>query len=223
MADITFISATISKSSDAKVTHAMTMPSSRPDGDVYVALVAKDDDVAFSTTLAEKGWTQIIDQNEGGSAGPRVGLYYKKGNSEPASYNIGGDSEEWATIVMRFNGASTTLVNAVATTQYATDRRPEFPAITPTTNRTFILRVFGIDADTPTTAQVPAGHTNIGVVNAGLQIGAAVVYVTSARLKNVAVAATTWGVGVSDTYVASSIALAPTPTRNITAKSAIIQ
>jgi len=87
---------------------------------------------------------------------------------------MSADAEEWIGVVMRFSGASTDLVNVSATTAYATDRVPRFPAVTPTTNRTFILRCLGsiliqfirhklLQAMSGLTVEDRAGRYHVGV------------------------------------------------------------
>ena len=80
------------------------MPSTRPDGDLYIAIGYKDDDPAWSSVPTEWG-TAVLDE-VGTSDQTRLSVWMWEGSSEPATYSISHDSEVTAFHIIRVSGAN---------------------------------------------------------------------------------------------------------------------
>jgi len=188
----------------------MSMPSTRPAGDLYVALMCHDGTGAI-TGPSGGGWTEYADTREHAA-------YYKigtdqGGGNEAATYTWTGGSEEWYGVILRITGFDSGDVQAGAagTGSSASDVTPVFPTQTPDADGTLIIRAAGNDADVPSaTAWVPDGHAKIDSGSSG---GGAGCGFTSARmnlppLSSVATGtATLADTSISDTYGASTIAI----------------
>lgn len=195
----------------------MNMPSTRPAGDLYVALMCKDGSNSNQITPPSGGgWTEIT-----GSDVQGFGAYYKiganiSGGNEAASYTwVGATSEQWYGTIVRISGIDTTTpINTSTVTSSSSNATPTYPAITPTANKTLIIRAEGNDTDAPSaTAWVPSGHTKIssGGTGGGTDdCGFTSAYLNESPASGVAVAAAAHGdTSVSDDYGAVSIAINP--------------
>ncbi len=201
-------------------TFTMNMPTTRPAGDLYIALMCKDGSNSNQITPpAGGGWTEIT-----GSDVQGFGAYYKiganvSGGNEAASYTwVGATSEQWYGTIVRISGVDTTTpINASTVTSSTSNATPTYPAITPTANKTLIIRAEGNDTDAPSaTAWVPAGHTKIdsgGTGGGADDCGFTSAYLNNSPASGVAVAAAAHGdASVSDDYGAVSIAVNPAAT-----------
>ena len=207
---ITLESNTNTPTSVTTSTFTLLMPSTRPDGDLYVAIVVKDDFLVFTTDLEDYGWTELYDDYIINDV--RVGVWYRIGDSEPASYDLVGDYEQWAGNVMRFSGVDpSSPINAW---DYDTGSGvPEFPAVTPTVPGGFLLRLFGIDSDGPVSSSTPSGHTWInggkGYDSIGAWAAYAAIYLSTTPTSGIEVPSASWA-DVDDSWAAFSIVLNPT-------------
>jgi hypothetical protein len=85
----------------------VNMPSTRPDGDLYICVGHKDDDQEFTIpTPAADHWTEIASVSDGTQV--RSMAWWWEGASEPASYAITHDSEITHFEIIRISGADTT-------------------------------------------------------------------------------------------------------------------
>jgi hypothetical protein len=193
----------------------MNMPSSRPAGDLYVALMCKDGSNSNQITPpAGGGWTEIADL-QGFGAYYKVGANVSGGN-EAASYTwTTGTAEQWYGSIIRISGVDTTTpINTSATGSSATNATPTYPAVTPSANKTLVIRGQGNDDDVPSaTAWVPAGHTKIASGNSGganNDCGFTSAWLNESPASGVAIAATAHGdTSVNDDYGAISIVINP--------------
>ena len=130
-----------------------SMPSTRPDGDLYIVCIAKDDD----QTVTHTGWTEIDIQSNGGTWS--TAAYYRVGSSEPSTYDFTWTGNETAiATVLRFSG-STNL--PVGNGSNANSSTMTCPALTTTPDSaSIIVRVFGIEDDNPG-SNPPADHTEV--------------------------------------------------------------
>jgi hypothetical protein len=202
-------------------TFTMSMPSSRPAGDLYVALMCHDGSSGSNMT-APSGWTEYADL-QGHAAYYKVGTDQGGGN-EAATYQWTGPNERYAGIIVRVTGInSTTPVNATNTGS-AGSGTPTFPAVTPTNDATLILRGTGFDQDPiSATAWVPSGHTKIGSNSTNGSgggnntCGYSAASLDTPPLSGVAAAAAAHAdASVNDDYGASSIAINPATTSSST-------
>jgi hypothetical protein len=144
----------------------MNMPGTRPAGDLYVALMCHDG-TGSPTAPAGGGWTLYADADEHAA-------YYKVGTdagggNEASSYTWTGASEEWYGVIVRIEGADTSdPVSGTPGTNDAGSGIGSFPATTPDSSATLVIRAVGNDDDVPSeSAWVPSGHTKIDSGNSG--------------------------------------------------------
>ena len=151
-------------------TFTMDMPSTRPAGDLYIAMMCHDGSngsgtggsTSGNTISTPTGWTKYADL-QGLAAYYKIGTDQGGGN-ESASYQWTGSSEEWAGVVIRVTGFNAAdPVSGTAGTGFSTsDAVPVFPATTPDSDATLVVRAAGFDQDDPSnTGWVPSGHTKI--------------------------------------------------------------
>ncbi len=151
-------------------TFTMNMPTTRPAGDLYIAMMCHDGSngsgtggsTSGNTISTPSGWTKYADL-QGLAAYYKIGTDQGGGN-ESASYQWTGNSEEWAGVVIRVTGFnSSDPVSGTAGTGFSTtDAVPVYPATTPDSDATLVVRAAGFDQDDPSsTGWVPSGHTKI--------------------------------------------------------------
>lgn len=141
-------------------TFTMSMPSVRPAGDLYVAMMCHDGTGTVSTVPA--GWTKVsaTDTDEF-DAWYKVGTDQGGGN-EAASYDWGGISEEWTGVMMRIKGFDSASPISGTPGTANTSGTPTFAATTPASDATLVLKGIGINDDDPSTRTwVPSGHTKV--------------------------------------------------------------
>lgn len=196
-------------------TFTMNMPTSRPAGDLYVAVMCHDGSSGSNMT-APAGWTEYADL-QGHAAYYKVGTDQGGGN-EASTYQWTGPSERYAGIIVRITGFNTsTPVNTSTTGSSGTNATPTFPSVTPTSDATLIIRSTGFDQDPiSTTAWVPSGHTKLGSNNTNGTTGGnntcgySAASLDTPPLSGVAAAATAHAdSSVNDDYGASSLAINP--------------
>jgi hypothetical protein len=185
-------------------TLTLDMPATKPDGDLYVAIVGKDDDPAMT---AHSSWTnEIYNTNEGGNAGPTSGVWWRIGSNESASYAWTGDAEEWAGMVLRVSGFSTENIIDSSATAVDTSGYPTMPTITPTNSDCLILRVAAVDLDVFGEGWYPGTDTEI-TSQSGNGVSIAATYITSPPAGGSPTGTSDFTGGVSDSWVASTIAI----------------
>lgn len=212
----------------------MNMPSTRPAGDLYVAIMCHDGSngsgspggTGGNNITGPAGWTEYADL-QGFAAYYKIGANISGGN-EAASYTWTGNSENWAGVIMRITGfdSSDPVSGTPGTGFSTTNATPVFPATTPDTNNTLVIRAVGADNDEPSaTAWVPAGHTKIasgGSTQANNDCAYVAASLDSPPLSGVSTGTATLGDGsINDDYGAASIAINanPTSTSSVTQSS----
>ncbi|QQS19286.1 hypothetical protein IPL85_03285 [Candidatus Saccharibacteria bacterium] len=193
----------------------MNMPTLRPAGDLYVALIAKDGDNRVSPPA---GWTEYADLQQHAA-------YYKEGTdqgggNEAATYQwtVATTAEQWTGIILRiknFNAGSP--VSGTAGTTSAASGIPQFPATTPGHDATLVIRATGFDEDQPSEATwLPLGHTRVysGTSSDTDAVNSAALVATTLDVpplaSNSTAAASLINDGlINDSYGASSIAIRP--------------
>lgn len=133
------------------------MPGTRPDGDLYLAFITKDEASGSPEEPTLAGWTKLEYLTSSGGTPTHSGiLFYRVGSSEPATYATGGEtgSEYHKVAVIRVSGAGTpTHSGARGNVTAATA-----PAIPGAAATSLILRLWSINDDDPGT-NPPSGHT----------------------------------------------------------------
>jgi N-acetylneuraminic acid mutarotase len=198
----------------------MDMPSIRPAGDLYVAIIGVDEDGTRTADITPpSGWTEYADNGEHAA-------YYKEGTdqgggNEAASYTWTntGSSEQWVGVIIRIKGfnAGSPISGTAGTGNSASNAIPVFPTTTPSHDATLVIRAAGIDGDQPSDyTWLPNGHTKIysGISAVGSSATSASLVVTTLDQPPLAAGATGTTTLVDDgllddTYSASSIAIRP--------------
>lgn len=188
----------------------MNMPATRPAGDLYIALIAHDGDVRVNPP-GGGGWTEYADLREH-AAYWKIGTDAGGGN-EAASYtwNLASGSETFAGVIIRITGfdSADPVSGTPGTGSSGSNATPVYPATTPDTNKTLVIRATGIDDDVPSaTAWLPAGHTKIDSSTSGGtgDAGFTAAFLNESPASGVSTGTATLG-EMSDTYGASSIAI----------------
>lgn len=151
-------------------TFTMNMPTTRPAGDLYIAVMCYDGSqgdgsggsTAGNNISTPPGWTKYAGR-QGHAAYYKVGTDQGGGN-ESATYQFTGDSEKWGGVIMRItNFDSGDPVSGTPGVGHSTSNaRPVFPATTPDSDGTLVIRAAGADNDEPSASSwVPSGHTKI--------------------------------------------------------------
>lgn len=200
--------------SSNSTTFTLAMPSTRPAGDLYVAVIGR---VGTGAITAPASWSANCTSIREHMLCWKIGTDQGGGN-EAASYNWTiGSGVEWAGVVLRiknFNSGSP-ISTAATTSSSASASIPSYPAITPAHDASLIIRSVAINADNPTSATwLPYGHTRIysGASSTDTtSVGLAVSYLDTPPLaSNAASAASFVNDGIlSDTWGATSIAIRP--------------
>ncbi len=153
----------------ATTSNTVTKPSSTASGDLLILIVSIDGTGApISIDSGGTSWNVMLAEVQNG--GVTVATFYKiAGGSEPSSY-VGrwtGNEDSVAGVLRFTNFDSGDPFDDSATSTGTAD--PVFPAITTTTDNTFILRLAGQDDDDDTEpiAGVPAGHSELWALATG--------------------------------------------------------
>lgn len=205
----------------------MNMPATRPAGDLYIAVMCHDGTINVNPP-AGGGWQEYADTSTREHA-----AYWKigtdeGGGNEAASYTwtAASGSEIWAGAIIRISNfdSSDPISGTPGNGSNAANSTPVFPATTPDTNNTLIIRAAGADNDTPSaTGWVPAGHTKIasGTPNVGGDCGYVAAFMDSSPVSGVSTGTATLGdTSLNDTWGASSIAINAAPAGSSTSTRA---
>ncbi len=195
----------------------MNMPNTRQAGDLYVALMCHDGTGAI-TGPGGGGWTEYADSQQ-------FAAYYKigtdaGGGNEAASYTWTGGSEQWYGVILRVTGfnSSDPISGTPGTGSSAGDATPVFPATTPDSSATLVIRAVGADNDSPNdTGWVPPGHTKIDSGNSNPLLpsdtndcGLAAASLDTPPINGVSTGTTSlMGASLNDSYGAASLAINP--------------
>lgn len=198
-------------------TFTLDMPSTRPAGDLYMAMMCHDGSDGGSITN-DSSWTKVYDA-QGYAVFYKVGTDQGGGN-EASSYNFGGyGTEEWAGVIVRIKGfdSSDPISGTPGTNSSSSNSIPTYPATTPDNNNTLVVRSTGFDTDNPSdTGWVPSGHTKIDSSSSSSG-GSGSCGFTAASLDSSPASGVSTGTAshadasVNDDWGASSIAINPTP------------
>lgn len=121
------------------------MPATRPQGDLFLFLAARDDDdFDFNSSFTE------LVNSAGNDSYSRFLAWKTGGASEPASYTITPSpttTEESVSVALRYSGQhDTTPIGAISTVSTGSSSPAVAPAIVATSNDSLILRVFWADS-----------------------------------------------------------------------------
>lgn len=121
------------------------MPNERPDGDLYLLFIVKDDDPDFtSTDPVSDGWTLIQEGTGNAATYLRTLAYYKVGSSEPLEYGpYTIDSETYIAVVYRLSGQNATPLDTSAVTNHAPTTSPTAPSVTTTAANCLVFHAVG--------------------------------------------------------------------------------
>lgn len=197
-------------------TFTMSMPATRPAGDLYVALICHDG-AGTNVMGAPSGWTEYADLGEHAA-------YYKigtdqGGGNEASTYQWSGPSEEYAGVIVRVTGfnSSDVVSGTAGTGSSGSNTTPVFPATTPDNDASLVIRAVGADTDAPSaTGWVPTGHTKIDSQNSSGggngSCGFTAASLDAPPLSGVSTGtATLADTSINDSYGASTLAINPAP------------
>ncbi len=155
-------------------TFAMNMPTSRPAGDLYIAIMGHNGTV---TVTPPAGWTELADNDAGGGNTRELAAYYKigtdqGGGNESASYTwTGSGAEQWTGVIMRIKGFDNANPIACTTVPTCLGRGSDgtapyvpitLPTVTPNTDASLVIRAAAINEDDPSDyTWLPSGHTKV--------------------------------------------------------------
>ncbi len=200
----------------------MTMPTVRPAGDLYVAIIGHDG-TGVITPPGGGGWTEYADNDAGGGNTRELAAYYKEGTNvsggnEAATYTWTGGSEQWTGVILRIKGFNVGAPTSGSAGRgfSSSDAVPVYPTVTPSHDATLIIRSAAVDADQPSAyGWLPLGHTALHSSESSTDTANSVALVVSTLdsppLTSVATGTTTLtndGL-MNDSYGAASIAIRP--------------
>lgn len=202
----TIESTTVSKQTSDSTTFAMDMPATRPDGDLYIAQITKENDGQI--TSVPSGWTEVENNASAGSV--RFATYYRIGSSEPSSYTWAAlESKKWVGAIHRIRDVDNgTPIDASADDTGNTDT-PMAPAVTTTSDDALVLRVYGAVGNEQAGVYWPGGTTGIWQDDADTAVVGAAAYATQATAGDSGAAAFTM-TGLRR-WIATTIAITPSP------------
>ncbi|MHA2288936.1 MAG: hypothetical protein ACXABG_09115, partial [Promethearchaeota archaeon] len=205
----TIESTTISKRTFYSYNFVINMPSSRPDGDLYIAQITVDND--FISFTVPNGWTEI-EHGERGGSGPDVTLatYWKIGSSEPSSYTWSSSvSVLWVGAIHRISSFDSNDPIHVSDISTGESANPTSPSVTTSVDESLILRMFGALDDNGVSSW-PSGTTQIFQDDCGFDtVMTAAAYHTQSSAGSTGTAQFTRG--VFRRWVATTIAISPEP------------
>ena len=122
-----------------------SMPAVRPDGDLYIAFIARDHENVVSLA----GWNTLASMPNLTNNTQYTHIAWRWGNSEPATYQATAGSSEYAAIaVLRISGArETTPISASDFDRSDSGTSATAPSISPAEAETLVLRLFQVDSD----------------------------------------------------------------------------
>ncbi|MFX0059321.1 MAG: hypothetical protein ACFE8J_13580, partial [Candidatus Heimdallarchaeota archaeon] len=204
-------STTITKETVGTYNFDVDMPSTRPDGDLYIAQIAMDDDVPFAST--PNGWTEIENGIRGGygAIDVRFATYWKIGNSEPTTYRWNCSTPRlWIGAIHRISGFDTNNPIHMSGLYTGESAYPVAPSVTTTVDNCLILRMFGADDNNVYSYYWPYGTSPIFQEHCGFDtvMSAAASYIkTTAGFTGNA----QFRMSYSSRWVGITIAIAPQP------------
>lgn len=161
---VTFESITTNTGTSAAPT--FNMPTTRPDGDLYIAILAHDDDDEPNAEWPTN-WIGVVGAQDLSATGPTLYCWLWEGSSEPTSYSINiTGSEDWFTAIIRLSGADNDQpVSGVGIDFFAAPNTTA-PSVNTNDDNTFVIRAIAVDADevtaTPATERAKGLNSTIG-------------------------------------------------------------
>ena len=136
----------------------VSMPSIRPDGDLYIAQIAlKNGD---EIEAVPSGWTEITDSEN--SDNIQLATYWKIGSSEPATYTwVSDDPAKWIGAIHRISGFNTSSPISASGDTIGESASPTSPSVTTNVDNCLILRLYGADGNEQASTYWPSGTTAI--------------------------------------------------------------
>lgn len=150
------VASTTGSTGTASNNFTLNMPSTRPDGDLYVAFLITDSPV--NTQIQDQASWKLLRKVEGNADAIWVG--YRKGASEPASYTFTstGNAEEWSGAVVRVTGANAGAPIHIAELSNGgagTSAAPPLPSLPVTLGQCLALGFAGTDQNSTSTPYGP--------------------------------------------------------------------
>lgn len=145
--------------------HDVTMPTERPDGDLYLTCFYFSG--AFGAPTVPGTWTLEFNSDPGNANFDRMMVYSFVGSSEPATYSVTPIGNRFISAVLRFSGSSLVFDVADANTvESPSDGNISAPDVTATGTSATVIRLFSENSNNPFLT-APSGVTlQDSVVNA---------------------------------------------------------
>jgi hypothetical protein len=182
----------------------MNMPTTRPAGDLYVAMMCHDGTGAI--TGPGGGWVEYADVQQ-------YAAYYWVGTGSPsATYTFTGGNEQWAGTILRIKDFDITSP-VIATANSGSNVTPTYPAVTATQEGTLMLSGAGVDEDNvESSGYSPSGFTDLTSVHSdGFATNTGCGFFSSEYYNpprsGVSTGVGTLATAASDTYGSSSISI----------------
>jgi hypothetical protein len=136
----------------------ISMPSIRPDGDLYLAQIVLEGGAIFK--IIPTGWTQINDIENAGNI--HFASYWKIGNSEPATYTWEvASSKRSIGIIHRISGVDTANPINASGNDKGDSFKPTAPSITTSVDKCLTLRMYGAEGNAQLSTYWPPATTPI--------------------------------------------------------------
>lgn len=143
--DLTIESVTESPSIEENDFITFEMPATRPDGDLYIVHIVRDEQAAYNSTAEFNAWAKIFD--EGLVSDAQVTIGWRIGNSEPSIYTwthtAGG--EQNVAHVIRISGAHATTPIDGSGSATGDSATATAPSVTAPRADAIVLRFFAVD------------------------------------------------------------------------------
>ena len=153
----TVVTTTISKESGEEK-FDVSMPATRPDGDLYIAQICLKDGEEIESV--PNGWTEITNSDMLGNI--QLATYWKIGSSEPSEYTWEADEEtEWIGAIHRVVGIDTSDPINVSGDDTGDSASPTAPSVVTTDDDCLILRMYGAEGAEQASTYWPSGTTPI--------------------------------------------------------------
>ena len=197
-------STTVSKETDGSNRFVVSMPSARPDDDLYIAQIAQEGGAQI--TSIPGGWNELTDRDKSGNT--RLATYWRMGSSEPATYTWRSDSsKKWIGAIHRISGINTSNPINASGDNTGDSASPTAPSLTTTVDGCLILRMYGAEGDERKSTYWPSGTSGVfqDESSGNVVSGAAYEYQSSAGQTGTGAFSMTG----SKKWVAATVAIAP--------------
>ena len=155
-------STTVTAGTDYDTSHIMNMPVTRPAGDLYIAVVAKDGSDAITEPVGGN-WTELFDV--AGDTGVRHAVYWKigedkGGGNEQATYEWTDENECWVGAIIRITGFDSGDPIDISDSNSGANGAILSPAVVVSVDNTLVIRTYGRDSSNEGVSY-PADHTGL--------------------------------------------------------------